>query len=126
LKAEENYKKAIQIKPDDGVYYFCLANVDMMQNRLPEAKENLIKGLKNEPDDFLATKDLVEVLFQMKKYREAIPFFKRMIKLGKGNPELSKIIAEKLDALGKTRRADVFRDLANENPSAKENEVKDE
>lgn len=124
--AEENYQKAIEIKPDEGAYYLCLATVYLAQNRLEDAENNLKKGLALDPDDFPGNKDLVELLFERKKYRDAIPYFKKMVKLGRQNPQLSDYISQAYKKLGNNRKEKLFHDLADESSNLNLDEIQNE
>jgi len=83
-RAEQEYKKALEIAPGSRATYLSLARAYFEQEKLPEEKDTLEKLLDLYPDEGYGRWMLGEILLKEEKYDEAIEQLKLSASQGEG------------------------------------------
>lgn len=87
-KAIEEFKKAIELKPDYGDAYHNLANIYHQINRDDLAKENYKKALKFNPNLWQSYQNLAAIYFIQKNFNLAKEFMEKALKINPENIDL--------------------------------------
>ncbi len=95
--------KAIQIKPDYAMAYMNLVNCYIDLNDLNSAMRAADDAIAHVPDDYNVQNKKGFILFRMKRYSEAIPFFRKGKVLKADNPDSYIFIAECYAAMQDTK-----------------------
>ena len=87
-EAEEQYRLAAQIAPDDARAFAGLGNVFVDQGRFPDAVDSYKQALKVKPDYTAALLPLAFSLARMDRYKEAIDVYQQALISEPANPEI--------------------------------------
>jgi len=83
-EATEHYRRAIELKPEDGEAYMNLGNRLAAQGKFPEAMEQYALALQRKPDDAKAHYNLGLTVSLQGRVEEALPRYARALEL---NPD---------------------------------------
>ncbi|MDJ0625573.1 MAG: tetratricopeptide repeat protein [Candidatus Caenarcaniphilales bacterium] len=83
--AEENYRRACEIAPDDVNHLFLLASLYGTQERYEDALYLLTKATENSPSNPSAWSNYAKALVAVERKQEAIDAYNRAIELDKEN-----------------------------------------
>jgi len=87
-QAIAEYKKAVEISPNQAVFYSDLAFAYFKTNQLTESQTNIEKALQLYPDLFQSQFYSGLIYFQMKDYRRSLASFDASDKLIPGHPSV--------------------------------------
>src|SRR4030095_14762025 len=87
-EAEEQYRLAAQIAPDDARAFAGLGNVFVDQGRFPDAVDSYKQALKVKTDYNAALLPLAFSVARMDLYQEAIDIYQQALKSEPANPEI--------------------------------------
>lgn len=87
-KAIEEFKKAVELKPDYGDAYHNVANVYHQINRDDLAEESYKKALSLKPDLWQSYQNLAAIYFFQGKFDLALEFMEKASELNPNRPEL--------------------------------------
>ncbi|MCB4792525.1 MAG: tetratricopeptide repeat protein [Elusimicrobia bacterium] len=87
-KAEEMYKRAIELNPDYDQEYFGLGHCYEVAGRYEEAEEMYEKALKLNPKSLWNNKDLGFFYLNLKRFEEAEEMFKKAIEIYPKNAQV--------------------------------------
>jgi|GEM_PF-157325 len=82
-KAEKEFKKALEIKPEKFEIYLNLAISYLGQYKIKEAREELQKALKREPENILLNYLMGNAYYQQGNIEKALFYYQKTIELNK-------------------------------------------
>ncbi|HWA94450.1 MAG TPA: tetratricopeptide repeat protein [Terracidiphilus sp.] len=83
--AEREYRKALQLDPDNSHAESMLGDLALNRSDIQEASQHYRRALKIQPDDPIANEGLGEVLMQSQSYKEARAYLERAVHLDPTN-----------------------------------------
>ncbi len=96
-KAEDEYLKALELKPDYIEAHLNLANMYFKINHLPASAAHYKEVIKIDPGNAQAYNNLAVILFYQKKYALAWKYLKKVEDTGaEVHPEFKKEVLSKL------------------------------
>jgi tetratricopeptide (TPR) repeat protein len=87
-EAEEQYRLAAKIAPDDARAFAGLGNIFVDQGRFTDAVDSYKQALKVKPDYSAALLPLAFSLARLERYPEAIDVYQQALKVEPSNPEI--------------------------------------
>ena len=101
LEAEKALQKAMELEPNNPVYYIALADCYLAEERPKEAEVILKKVIEKHPNNTEALFEMGWCYQMQKKYKEAEEIIKKMIDLGHGTTGYSELINLYKESQGK-------------------------
>jgi tetratricopeptide (TPR) repeat protein len=115
ISADKNYKlaiadleKAIELKPDKGIYYSKLADAYFGNNQTYKAKETYLKAITVNPKDAELLFKTGQFFLFVKKYEEARRYLNEALKIDESYPKIYFFIAQSFKETQDTVKAIEF------------------
>ena len=86
-QAAKSYRQAIELEPDNPIYYNNLGLSLTYLERYNEAIAAYTRMLELQPESYTAAKSAGDLLGIQKKHQEALPYFKKAADLSPDDPE---------------------------------------
>ena len=80
-KAEAEFRRCTEIEPSNAEGYFQLGDCLAMDERMEEAIESYLRGLKLAPEDTEALTALGDIYFELGRHKEALDAYGKALDL---------------------------------------------
>ena len=99
-KAGADYRRILQLDPDNALALANLAAIELQQNKLADADTHLTAALAQNPDDAYTLSTFGYLKFREQKFDEAFDALSRAAKLDPANPQIQNYLGVTLSHKG--------------------------
>jgi tetratricopeptide (TPR) repeat protein len=99
-QAEADYRRILQLDPDNALALANLAAIELQENKLADADTHLTAALAQNPDDAYTLSTFGYLKFREQKFDEALDALSRAAKLDPANPQIQNYLGVTLSHKG--------------------------
>lgn len=105
-QAEADYRKILELSPDNGVALANLATIELQAGKLAAAEQHIQAALAQSPDDAYDLATFGYLKFRQEKYDEALASLGRAAAIEPNNPEIQNYLGVTLGHKGLRQQAE--------------------